>query len=84
MKSSVERGMCYLLALLMVANTSALDRQVALAQPPAEPVTKATPAEPTPEELKRRADEMEPHLQGPGSAREGDPPRHVRSQGDPR
>ncbi len=59
MNSNVRKGLCYLLALVMVANPTVLVHQAALGQPPTEPVTKATSAEPTPEELKRKADEME-------------------------
>jgi hypothetical protein len=59
MNFNVRKGLCYLLALVMVADPTVLQRRVAWAQEKAEPAKKETAAEPTPEDLKRMADEME-------------------------
>jgi hypothetical protein len=58
-KYFVRNGLGYLLALLMVANPTVLQELSALAQQPAKPVKKETAAKPRPEDLKRKAAEME-------------------------
>src|SRR5438093_6293261 len=59
MSSLLTRGLCYLLALLMVVNPTVLQQLSALAQKPPKSAKKETAAEPSPEDLKRMADEME-------------------------
>ena len=59
MNSNVRKGLCFLLALVMVANPTVLQQRVAWAQEKAGPLKKEAAAELGPEELKRMAEEME-------------------------